>query len=244
MFLFLIINFSKSWKTPKIKSQQIAAKGVFVMKNLLPGLRKFNQDVFPQKQELFESLAQGQSPHTLMIACSDSRIDPNLVTQTQPGEIFIIRNAGNIIPPYGAANSGEEATIEFAVAGLKVRNIVVCGHSKCGAMAALAQQPNMDKLPALKRWLGHAAATRRRLEDSPRLNDLTEVVGENVLVQIDNLRTHPAVSAALSLGKLKIYAWVYNFENGEVFVYDTEHKEYIPSHRISEEHIDATKFAL
>lgn len=214
------------------------------MKNLLPGLRKFNQDVFPQKQELFESLAQGQAPHTLMIACSDSRIDPGLVTQTQPGEIFLIRNAGNIIPPFGAANSGEEATIEFAVAGLKVRNIVVCGHSKCGAMAALSQGANLEKLPSLKRWLGHAAATKRRLEDSPRLHDLTEVVGENVLVQVSNLKTHPAVSAALAHNKLKIYAWVYHFENGEVFVYDTEHNEFIPSHRISEEHIDATKFSL
>ncbi|MFM8314687.1 MAG: carbonic anhydrase, partial [Deltaproteobacteria bacterium] len=105
------------------------------MKNLLPGLRKFSESEFKNKQSLFETLSKGQSPHTLLITCSDSRIDPNLITQTEPGEIFVVRNAGNIVPPFGSSLGGEEAAIEFAIDGLKVTNVVVCGHSHCGAMA-------------------------------------------------------------------------------------------------------------
>lgn len=214
------------------------------MNNLIPGLRKFRENVFPHKQELFQSLSQGQAPHTLMIACSDSRIDPNLVTQAEPGEIFLIRNAGNIVPPYGAASSGEEATIEFAVAGLRVSNIVICGHSKCGAMAALANHVNLDGLPSVKRWLSNAEATKRRLEGTPRMENLLEVVQENVLVQADNLRTHPAVSAALQSGQVRIYGWVYNFETGTVSIYDPKLKAYLPSNKVKDEFVNAERFAL
>jgi carbonic anhydrase len=214
------------------------------LNNLIPGLRKFRENVFPLKQELFQSLSQGQAPHTLMIACSDSRIDPTLVTQAEPGEIFLIRNAGNIVPPYGASNSGEEATIEYAVAGLRVRNIVICGHSKCGAMAALAAHVNLDGLPSVKRWLCNAEATKRRLEGTPRMENLLEVVQENVLVQADNLRTHPAVSAALQSGQVRIYGWVYNFEAGTVSIYDPKIKAYLPSNTVKEDFVDAERFAL
>ena len=104
------------------------------MQKLLEGLHHFQQNIFSSQRELFERLAKGQSPETLFITCSDSRINPNLLTQTQPGELFILRNAGNIIPPYGAANGGEGATIEYAVAVLGVKDIIVCGHAHCGAM--------------------------------------------------------------------------------------------------------------
>ncbi len=215
------------------------------MQNLLPGLRVFSERIFPEQQPLFESLSQGQKPHTLMITCSDSRIDPNLVTQTKPGEIFIVRNAGNIIPPYGASRGGEEAAIEFAIEGLGVSNIVICGHSKCGAMAALVDHANLDSLPCVKDWLGHAHATKRRMSMTTSKPVLADVVEENVLVQADNLKTHPSVSAALRAGKVQLYGWVYNFEYGTVAVYDPQLKRFLPSTEVSEgAEKDATRFAL
>lgn len=215
------------------------------MKNLLPGLRKFSEEVFPSQKPLFEELSQGQKPHTLLITCSDSRIDPNLVTQTQPGELFVVRNAGNIVPPFGASRGGEEAAIEFAVDGLKVSNIVVCGHSHCGAMAALSGHGSLDALPSVRAWLEHAQATRRRISGRSTPLDLAEVVGENVLVQIDNLKTHPAVSAALREERVRIYAWVYYFENGAVTLYDRLSKRYVSSKQVVEDKSgNVARFAL
>lgn len=215
------------------------------MKNLLPGLRKFSERIFPGHQEHFESLAQGQKPHTLMITCSDSRIDPNLVTQTKPGELFVIRNAGNIIPPFGASRGGEEAAIEFAIEGLGVSNIVVCGHSQCGAMAALTGKSNLNGLPCVKSWLGHAQGTKKRIDSMSGDFDLSHVVEENVLVQVDNLRTHPSVSGALRSGRVQVFGWVYSFETGSIAVYDPRLKKYLPSTEVKDEaEKDASRFAL
>lgn len=196
------------------------------MKILLEGLRKFQSNISPEQQALFQKLSQGQSPHTLMITCSDSRIDPNLVTQTQPGEIFVVRNAGNIVPPYGSSNGGEEATIEFAIDGLKVKHIVVCGHTSCGAMSALLKLDQIPGLPALKRWLTHAEATRRRCGDDLQTE---RAVQENVKVQIQNLKTHPAVSAALREGRVDIFGWIYHLDTGFVSLYDPNKDRFIPS---------------
>jgi carbonic anhydrase len=217
------------------------------MKNLLPGLRKFSESEFKNKQSLFETLSKGQSPHTLLITCSDSRIDPNLITQTEPGEIFVVRNAGNIVPPFGSSLGGEEAAIEFAIDGLKVTNVVVCGHSHCGAMAGLMDRVNIESLPSVKKWLGHAQATRRRIEATPegKNTDLKKVIEENVLVQADNLKTHPAVSAALRQGRIRIFGWMYHFENGSVTVYDPKNKTFILSAEVKNELAeDMTRFAL
>jgi carbonic anhydrase len=215
------------------------------MKNLLPGLRKFSERVFPGHQEHFESLAQGQKPHTLMITCSDSRIDPNLMTQTMPGELFVVRNAGNIVPPFGASRGGEEAAIEFAIEGLGVRNIVICGHSQCGAMAALSGKVNLDGLPCVKSWLGHAQSTKRRMDALAGDFDLGHVVQENVLAQADNLRTHPSVSGALRAGRVQIFGWVYNFETGSIAVFDPKSKKYVLSTDVKDEaNNDASRFAI
>jgi carbonic anhydrase len=190
------------------------------MKILLEGLRKFNSEVYPNQRPFFEKLAKGQSPHTLFITCSDSRIDPNLMTQTEPGEIFVIRNAGNIVPPYNASSGGEEAAIEFAIDGLKVKHIVVCGHSHCGAMKALLHDEMTDTLPSVRRWLVHAEATRRRIIANDSTGSLDQTVCENVLVQIENLKTHPSVSAALRKKAINIFGWVYHLETGYVSLYD------------------------
>lgn len=202
------------------------------MQKLIEGLHQFQTNIFSSQRELFERLARGQKPETLFITCSDSRINPNLITQTDPGELFILRNAGNIIPPYGAANGGEGATVEFAVTALGVNDIIVCGHSHCGAMRALLEPDGLADLPQVAAWLSHAEATRRimkenygHLEGAARV---TATVEENVLVQIENLRTHPAVAARLSRGELALHGWVYKIETGEVFAYDPDKGQFLP----------------
>jgi carbonic anhydrase len=202
------------------------------MQKLVEGIHRFQNTIFKPQRELFERLAQGQSPEVLFITCSDSRINPNLLTQTQPGDLFILRNAGNIIPPHGAnQGGGEAAAIEFAVMGLGVKDIIVCGHSLCGAMKALiAPQPPAD-LPAMSQWLSHAAATRHVMrENYTHLGGnelLTATVEENVLMQIENLRTHPSVAARLARGALRLHAWVYKIETGGVFAYDPSVQQFV-----------------
>ncbi len=195
------------------------------MQKLVEGLHRFQQNVFGSKQKLFERLVEGQRPLALFITCSDSRIDPNLITQTAPGELFILRNAGNIVPPYGAVQGGEAATIEYAVCVLKVRDIIVCGHSHCGAMGGLLNQDSLGDMSAVRSWLSHAEATHRIIKENyehiqePKAR-LTATVEENVLVQLENLRTHPSVAAALGRDDMKLHGWVYKFETGQVFAYE------------------------
>ena len=202
------------------------------MQKLIEGIHHFQSNLLSPQRELFERLADGQHPDALFITCSDSRINPNLITQTQPGELFILRNAGNIIPPHGAANGGEGATIEFAVAGLGVQDIIVCGHSHCGAMNGLLHPESLKDLPAMTAWLSHAEATRRIMRekyfDRMGAAQLTTAVEENVLVQLENLRTHPAVAARLARGKLKLHGWVYKIESGKVFAYDPQQGQFVP----------------
>ncbi len=207
------------------------------MQKLLHGIHHFQDNVFSSQRELFERLAEGQHPEALFITCSDSRISPNLITQTEPGELFIIRNAGNLVPPYGAANGGEGATIEFAVVGLGIQHIIVCGHSHCGAMRGLLHPECLTGMPLMAAWLGHAEATRRiarqKYEDRPAEALLNVAIQENVLVQLENLRTYPAVAAGLARGKLKLHAWVYKMETGQVFAYDLERGQFAPLTGIS-----------
>jgi carbonic anhydrase len=202
------------------------------MQKLVQGVHAFQSNIFRSQSELFERLSGGQNPQALFITCSDSRINPNLITQTDPGDLFIIRNAGNIVPPHGAANGGEGATIEFAVAGLGVPDIIVCGHSHCGAMKGLLEPSALKDLPAMSAWLSHAEATRRIVREkyTERTNSvlLTTTVEENVLVQIENLRTHPTVAVGLARGRLKLHGWVYKIETGEVFAYDPDRGQFLP----------------
>ncbi len=201
------------------------------MQKLIEGLHQFQSTIFGTQRELFERLAQGQAPETLFITCSDSRINPNLLTQTEPGELFILRNAGNIVPPYGAAQGGEAATIEFAVAGLGVKDIIVCGHSHCGAMKGLLEPPPARDFPALTQWLSYAESTRRIVHDKYTGREaaslLNVTIQENVLAQMENLRTHPVVASGLAQGKLKLHGWIYKIETGEVFGYDPKRGQFL-----------------
>lgn len=202
------------------------------MQKLIQGIHKFQSEHFASQRELFERLAAGQNPETLFITCSDSRINPNLITQTEPGDLFILRNAGNIIPPHGASQGGEGATIEFAVAGLGVKDIVICGHSHCGALKGLLKPETLKDLPATAKWLEHTESTRRIMRDKyadrTGAAQLTTAIEENVLVQLKNLRTHPSVASKLACGKIKLHAWVYKFETGQVFAYDPKSEQFNP----------------
>jgi len=203
------------------------------MQKLIEGIHQFQKDVFSSKQRLFADLADGQHPRVLFITCSDSRIDPSLLTQTEPGELFIMRNAGNIVPPYGASSSGEAGTIEFAISALKIRQIVVCGHTRCGAIGRLLYPDTIKELPAVRLRLSHAEETLRIInenyghvqEQEARLEAAGE---ENVLVQLENLRTHPSVAAAVARNEMCLFGWVYKLKTGEVFSYDTTARKFLP----------------
>jgi carbonic anhydrase len=197
------------------------------MRKLLKGVHQFQTNYFTTHREMFEKLSEGQHPRILFITCCDSRIDPNLITQTEPGELFIIRNIGNIIPPYGAASGGEGAAIEYAIEVLGIKDIIVCGHSHCGAVKGLLQLGNLtEQMPLVYNWLKFAEATRRVMkenyEDYEEEALLNAAIEENVLTQIENLRTYPVVHAKLYKGQLNIHAWVYKIETGGVFVYSAE----------------------
>jgi carbonic anhydrase len=202
------------------------------MQKLVQGIHHFQKTYFSSERRLFERLAQEQHPEALFITCSDSRISTGLLTQTSPGDLFVLRNAGNIIPAYGGSNCGAAATIEFAVAGLGVKDIIVCGHSHCGAMKGLLNPEILQDMPAVTQWLSHAESTRRILKQNYQgLDDvalLKTAIEENVLVQTENLRTHPSVAVRLASGGLHLHAWVYKIETGEVFTYDAEEGQYVP----------------
>lgn len=203
------------------------------MENLVRGIHNFQHGYFSSQKELFERLAKGQSPQTLFITCSDSRINPNLLTQTEPGELFILRNAGNLVPAHGALRGGgEAATVEYAVAALGVKDIIVCGHSHCGAMAGLLRPSSLDELPAVAAWLEHAEATRRIVRENygemPDDDRLKATIKENVLAQLQNLRTLPSVAARLGRGEVKLHGWVYEIESGKVYAYDMQENAFKP----------------
>jgi carbonic anhydrase len=208
-------------------------QGFRAMKKLARGLREFRATYFSTHRELFEQLSHKQKPRVLFITCSDSRIDPTLITQAAPGELFVIRNAGNIIPPFGAANGGEGATVEYAIHALGIEQIVVCGHSHCGAMKGILQLGKLEaEMPLVYDWLRHAEATRRLVVENYSEfegEELLEItIAENVLTQIDNLKTYPVIHSRLYQGRLKIYGWVYHIETGEVFAYDAAEHTYVP----------------
>lgn len=201
------------------------------MEHVISGVAKFQSEVFPSKKARFSKLADGQNPEVLFITCADSRIDPNLVTQTEPGELFICRNAGNIVPPHSSQTGGMTASIEFAVAALGISHIVVCGHTDCGAMKGAIAPDNLDGLPHVKEWLSHCRSATEVVRD--RNGDLCkdhleEVTFENVIQQLQHLRTHPSVASGLANGRVTLHGWVYNIGSGEVLCFDEETRQFKP----------------
>jgi carbonic anhydrase len=202
------------------------------MKKIIDGISKFQKEVYPEHRELFEELSTGQSPEVLFITCSDSRISPTLLTQTKPGELFIIRNAGNIVPAYGPVMGGVTATIEYAVMALKVKDIIICGHSDCGAMKGVLYPEKVASLKSVAAWLNHGDAARAvvvenypNLPEPEKLMTLTE---QNVLAQLRNIQTHPSVNGALQGGRLRLHGWVYHIGSGQVTVFNRAKDKFVP----------------
>ena len=184
------------------------------------GVKKFQTEIFPAQRELFQRLRRGQEPLALFVTCADSRVNPNLVTQTDPGEIFIERNPGNMVPPYVEFVGGVTAGVEYAMLAVKVPLIVVCGHTDCGVMKALLDPGAVHGMPGVQRWMSHGIAARERmLQELPfarkeeQLRRLTEY---NVLEQIENLKTHPSVNKRLRYGEIEIRGWVYDIGDGSI----------------------------
>ncbi|MGP4090771.1 carbonic anhydrase [Streptomyces sp. KR55] len=183
------------------------------MHDLAKGIARFQQDVFPAKKELFARLAAHHTPHTLFIGCSDARVVPELITGCEPGELFVIRTAGNLVPAYTPGADGVAASIEYAVAQLGVTDIVVCGHSACGAMTALAHGHDLSNAPAVADWLRLADASVARTATA---GDVPALVRQNVLAQLANLATHPSVARALAEQKITLGGWVFDIATGHV----------------------------
>lgn len=205
-----------------------------VLEKLKAGARKFQVEVHAENAEYYQrAAATPQAPHTLIIACADSRVDVETITSSGPGEIFVSRNVGNMVPPYGGAMGGVTAVIEYAVTALKVKHVVICGHSDCGAMKALLHPESTDKLPMVKSWLqnGHAAlmvADSMAHKDDPPTKKLRGLTEENVLMQLVHLMTHPSVAGAMARGELTTSGWVYDIGTGVVRIAEGGKREFVP----------------
>ncbi len=200
------------------------------MGKVISGVVKFKTSPYQERKALFDELANGQSPEVLFTTCADSRVDPNLVTQSEPGELFIIRNAGNIVPPHAKAAGGVTASIEFAVAALGVKHIVVCGHSDCGAMKGALNPAGLHDLPHVQEWLDNSRAAVEVVKakhGQATLEELEDITEENVLLQLQHLRTHPAVAGKISKGDVDLHGWVYDIEHGTVNAYDESENAFI-----------------
>ncbi len=195
-----------------------------VLEHLKGGIRRFRAEVYPARASLYEqAMRDPQRPSALIITCADSRVHPDVLTQAKPGELFVTRNIGNMVPAYGDMLGGVSAVLEFAVSGLGVRHVVVCGHSECGAMKALLDPESVETMPTVKRWLrnAHAAlsvAEALELEGGSPAEMLRSLTEQNVLLQMQHLRTHPSVAGAMARGELTLSGWFYDIAKGEVSI--------------------------
>jgi len=210
------------------------------MKRLLEGYARFCRDVFPERRSHFRLLAESQQPDVLFITCADSRVVPDLIFQTEPGDLFLCRTVGNIVPPSGAMPGGVSSTIEYAVAVLHVRHIVVCGHSDCGAIrAVLPADPkdprakrDLSRLPLTAKWLGYVEPAWKYLPPGISQSDIptlhVALIRANVIAQLENLKTHPEVSRALAHQELAVHGWYYDILTGAVDAYDERERRFVP----------------
>lgn len=205
-----------------------------VLEDLKAGIRRFRSEVYPENEATYlKAVSEPQRPHALIVTCADSRIDPELITQSRPGDVFVTRNVGNLVPAYGEMLGGVSAVIEYAVSALKVRHVVICGHTDCGAMKGLLHPEAVEKMPTVKSWLNNAHAalsvadSLAASEERPGelLRRLTE---ENVLLQLQHLRTHPSVAGAMAREELTISGWIYDIGKGEVSIAADGGRSFVP----------------
>ena len=208
------------------------------MKELFDGVIKFQEEDFNDHKELYESLKQKQDPHTLFISCVDSRVVPNLITNTKPGDLFVIRNVGNIVPPYKESQNLREgylattAAIEYAITILEIQNIIICGHSNCGACEAIYEPPKkLDETPYVKKWLKLLDPVKEKVlalkpASKSKRTWLTELI--NIEQQLENLMSYPFVEERFDRGELRVYGWYYIIESGEILNYNMITREFKP----------------
>jgi carbonic anhydrase len=210
------------------------------MQRLLQGYARFRRNVFPHWKDHFHLLADSQQPDVLFFTCADSRVVPDLILQTEPGDMFFCRAVGNIVPPHGAMQGGISATIEYAVAILRVRHVIVCGHSDCGAIKAILPPDPADardhrnlaaRLPLTAQWLGYVEPAWKHLPPGLPSGDSrilhTALIRANVIAQLDNLKTHPEVSRALAHNALQVHGWYYDILTGAIDAYDQQERRFL-----------------
>ena len=202
------------------------------MRKVLEGLSLFRRAVYPRHRDLFERLAKNQQPEALFIACSDSRVVPNLIVQAEPGDLFIVRNAGNIVPPAGTSYGGTISSVEYAIVALGIRDVILCGHSNCGAMQGVLHPERLGEMPAVRQWVSYAELARRAaVEAHPGADDetlLEHVVDYNVIAQVRNILTFPFVRPLVEKNELEVYGWVYDIASGNVKGLDATGRRFVP----------------
>ena len=203
------------------------------MKKLLNGIVDFRKNVRPKVKDTFAHLALGQRPDTLFIACSDSRVVPNLFASTEPGDLFVIRNVGNLIPPYAedhSSHGSEAAAIQFGLWNLPITEIIVCGHSECGAIGALSEGSKNPDAPAFNCWLRHAQGSLKQVESGATLGNHLERHNQlsqlNVLEQLEHLKTYPVVRDGLASGQLRLQGWYFDIKEANVYEYEPSEGRY------------------
>lgn len=204
------------------------------MERVIAGVQKFLNEIAPEKLDEFRALALSQKPEVLLITCSDSRIVPGLIMQGVPGLVFVVRNAGNIVPPAGTAISGEAATIEYAIRALNIKNVIICGHTNCGAMQGLLNRPSVKEMPLVDEWLHYAqpsldaVCAKHHQQHETGEVAIEELVCQNVLTQLANLKTYSFVSDAINAGRLGLHGWVFQIETARFLRYDTADAKFVP----------------
>ena len=203
------------------------------MNELIGRVLRFEKEVYSIRSELYGKLAsRGQAPKALMISCADSRIVPEQVMQAEPGDLFVCRNAGNIVPPFAQKNGGVSSTVEYAISALGVRDIIVCGHSDCGAMKAVAEPHLVENMPNVAAWLRHSDAANQVVRDAyPELSngDLVRAISlENVVAQLAHLRTHPSVASGIARGEISLHGWFVDIQAGQIIGLDGETGQFMP----------------
>lgn len=207
-----------------------------IMTKLIQGIVEFRKNLKPSYRETFARLALGQSPDVLYIGCSDSRVAVNVFASTDPGDLFVVRNVGNLVPPCGrngqsTADESEAAAIEFALGTLNVKHIVICGHSECGAMHALVEGREKLKDPNLRSWLRHGEEGLKDLQIKPgfaeKLSAHNRLSQINVLRQIEHLKTYPIIEQRLKAGTLKLHGWWFELSQADVYAFDETQGKFV-----------------
>lgn len=199
---------------------------------VLSGVSRFQQEVFPKQRTVFEQLAKKQEPKILFLTCADSRVNPNLITQTGPGELFICRNIGNVIPPHGTTDGSVATVMEYALDVLHIEHVIICGHSGCGAMKSLLDPSDDALVPQVTHWLRYAETARRVAESlharHPNLDLLRTATEQNVIAQLTNIRTYPEVASKLALGEVQLHGWYYDIGTGSIDSFDDRTSRWQP----------------